>query len=307
MDPDKDYYCVLGVSPEAEDIVIKAAYRALAQRYHPDRLGPSQGPSPGASHDTAHLRMSGLNEAYAVLSDRERRSAYDQMRGEKGHSGGSRFSDTEEKAPPGEDPLEKDWRIALKYYPDLAVHEQRLAHFSWKLANTYRAYLLETRQFEPRGSLAALMETHFLSAYFGDNGKNVDFARRLIIAGQRKAALALNDAVRVLGANADPARVIANIAREFDIRHLAVDKEKLCALLAKLRAASAPTSLFTQMVSELGGIFSGDGDPRDVARSVGNNRCALEFDGRQWTFPSETEFRSWFRRDVMPIAEQLAR
>mgnify|MGYP000169682062 CR=1 FL=1 len=34
----KDYYAILGVTPQAEDVVIKAAYRALAQRYHPDRF-----------------------------------------------------------------------------------------------------------------------------------------------------------------------------------------------------------------------------------------------------------------------------
>jgi curved DNA-binding protein CbpA len=33
----KDYYVILGVLPDAEDIVIKAAYKALVQRYHPDR------------------------------------------------------------------------------------------------------------------------------------------------------------------------------------------------------------------------------------------------------------------------------
>ena len=39
MNTDKDYYSILGVMPDAQDIVIKAAYRALAQRYHPDRAG----------------------------------------------------------------------------------------------------------------------------------------------------------------------------------------------------------------------------------------------------------------------------
>ena len=34
----KDYYCILGVIKSAEDIVIKAAYRALAQKYHPDKF-----------------------------------------------------------------------------------------------------------------------------------------------------------------------------------------------------------------------------------------------------------------------------
>ena len=47
MTSDKDYYRILGVLDDAEDIVIKAAYRALAQRYHPDRWqGVNGGPNP---------------------------------------------------------------------------------------------------------------------------------------------------------------------------------------------------------------------------------------------------------------------
>jgi hypothetical protein len=297
MNPDKDYYAVLGVLPDAEDIVIRAAYRALAQRYHPDHFAGMQ--------DKAHARMSELNEAYAVLSDAEKRTAYDQLRGAKMRSGGSEFSDTEEKAPPGNDPLDKDWRIALKYYPDLAALEKRLAQFSWKLANAYRAYLLETQQFEPRASLASLMETDFLKAYFGDNERNVEFARRLIIAKQRQAALALNEAIRVLGSNADPGRVIMQIARDFDVKHLAVNKEKICSLLSETRAA-AHTSLFTQLLSELGGTFAYDGYARSSGRATVGEACKVEFDGRTFDFPSEYEFKSWFRREVLPMAEQLA-
>ena len=40
-----DYYAVLGVNPGAEDIVIRAAYKALAQRYHPDRFSGPEGRS----------------------------------------------------------------------------------------------------------------------------------------------------------------------------------------------------------------------------------------------------------------------
>ena len=299
MNQDKDYYSILGVLPDAEDIVIRAAYRALAQRYHPDHFG--------GSPEKAHVRMSELNEAYAVLSDAEARKAYDQLRGAKSQSGGSQFSDIEEKAPQGEDPLDKDWRIALKYYPDLAALEQRLLQFSWKLANTYRACLLETRQFEPRESLAAVMESHFLHAYFGDNERNIDFARRLIVARERKAALALNEAVRVLGSDADPGRVITQIAREFDVGHLAVDKDKISSLVQATRVTAAPTNLFTQMLRELGGSFAWDGDAIPTAQVKAGEACRVEYDGKSFKFPSEYEFRAWFRREVQPIAERLVR
>ena len=297
MNTEKDYYAMLGVLPDAEDIVIKAAYKALAQRYHPDRFGGSQA--------AAHAHMSELNEAYAVLSDQEKRKCYDQLRGARTQSGSSAFADVEENAPPGEDPLAKDWRIAVKYYPDLAALEQRLSGFSWKLANTYRAYLLETRQFDTRASVAGLMEAHFLGTYFGDNERYLDFARKLIVAKQRKAALALNDAIRVLGSNADPRRVIPKIARDFRVMHLAIDKERMCSLLSETRASTEHTRLFMQMLSELGGSFASAGDPRRPERTSADKGCTVEFEGRDFTFPSEYEFRTWFRRNVLPLAEQL--
>lgn len=65
MDFDKDYYAVLGLSPNAEDFLIKAAYKALAQRYHPDKSNHSGD------------KMKAINEAYSILSDVSKRKQYD--------------------------------------------------------------------------------------------------------------------------------------------------------------------------------------------------------------------------------------
>lgn len=65
----KNYYAILGVLPSAEDFVIRAAYRALAQRYHPDK-------SP-AYRAAAEARMREINEAWAVLSNEHSRARYD--------------------------------------------------------------------------------------------------------------------------------------------------------------------------------------------------------------------------------------
>ena len=74
----KDYYEVLQVHPRAELEVILAAYRKLAQMYHPD--------SPGAPSN-AHSRMVEINEAKEVLSDPARRATYDQeYRARQGNS-----------------------------------------------------------------------------------------------------------------------------------------------------------------------------------------------------------------------------
>ena len=63
----QDHYAVLGVSPASEDVVIRAAYRALMRRYHPDADPSSE----------ASQRAQAINAAYAVLSDPERRARYD--------------------------------------------------------------------------------------------------------------------------------------------------------------------------------------------------------------------------------------
>lgn len=73
MNIEKDYYGILGVSPAAEDIVIRAAYKALIQRYHPDKYD-------GQKADANRLTIE-LNEAYSVLSDKVQRKKYDETRG----------------------------------------------------------------------------------------------------------------------------------------------------------------------------------------------------------------------------------
>jgi molecular chaperone DnaJ len=69
----RDYYDVLGVPREADEAEIKRAFRRLAQQHHPD-VDKSDG---------AEERFKELNEAYRVLSDRQRRTAYDMF----GHAG----------------------------------------------------------------------------------------------------------------------------------------------------------------------------------------------------------------------------
>ena len=74
----RDYYEVLGVEKGADKKDIKKAYRKLAMKYHPD---VSEDPE-------ASDKFKELSEAYGVLSDEEKRGAYDQY----GHAGMNGFS-----------------------------------------------------------------------------------------------------------------------------------------------------------------------------------------------------------------------
>jgi len=66
----KDYYSILGVNRNASEREIKQAYRRLARQYHPDV-------NPGDK--SAEARFKQINEAYEVLSDKEKRQKYDQF------------------------------------------------------------------------------------------------------------------------------------------------------------------------------------------------------------------------------------
>ena len=90
----RDFYDVLDVARNADDADIKKAYRKLAMKYHPDR---NQG------NPESEAKFKEVKEAYEMLSDPQKRAAYDQyghagvdpngMGGGAGFGGGSPFGD----------------------------------------------------------------------------------------------------------------------------------------------------------------------------------------------------------------------
>lgn len=70
----KDYYDILGVTPQADATALKKAYRKIALKYHPDK---------NPNNPAAEEKFKAAAEAYSVLSDPEKRKRYDQL----GHQG----------------------------------------------------------------------------------------------------------------------------------------------------------------------------------------------------------------------------
>lgn len=305
----KDYYAILGVVPNAEDIVIKAAYKALAQRYHPDR-NPD---SPDAAK-----RMAEINEAYQVLSDPPQRKAYDQERGtkEQDFTDWSREEEAEETTS-STDPFEADWQVAIKYYPDLEEINRRLMRTSRLLAFTFRATILDTKVYDARNAWAELLETGFLMTYFGDHPKLVDFARTVISQGNKAAAKALNQAVRVLGASSADV-IIQKVCADYGIETPQMRDERL-KKEAKQQAAIAGLTdgSFAEVVRiiESGSMNYKDRPAIELTRFFGgtvtsstgdwytNPSYKVAIDGRQLSFANFPEFNKWVNWEIVPKAK----
>ena len=73
-----DYYDLLGVARDADEAVLKSAYRKKAMQWHPDK-------NPGNAE--AEAKFKDINEAYAALSDPQKRAVYDRY-GKAGLNGG---------------------------------------------------------------------------------------------------------------------------------------------------------------------------------------------------------------------------
>ena len=90
----KDHYKILGLLKEADEVVIKAAYKALAQKYHPDK-------HPGEKAEYNKFK-SEINEAYAVIGFKHKRKDYDLKWARSAQKGKSQ-KPREDSAPSKED------------------------------------------------------------------------------------------------------------------------------------------------------------------------------------------------------------
>jgi DnaJ-domain-containing protein 1 len=202
-----DYYKILGVLPEAEDIVIKAAYKALAQRYHPDKWSgdPAE----------ANRRMAAINEAYGVLSDAAKRKQYNQSRSDAYQPDDDTGNND---AAEGMASLTSDWELAVRYYPALNDLLAELQRIDKTLGFTFMLLLLENQWFAKGAEVAQAIETDYLAKYFGNDLDIRYFAKELLLEGERGAAKELNRTVKVLGSALDAGVVIRDISKTFNTK-----------------------------------------------------------------------------------------
>jgi curved DNA-binding protein CbpA len=209
---ERDFYTILGVLPDAEPVVITAAYRALTSLYHPDKWT-------GNTEDS-HKRMAEINVAYGVLGDAKKRKEYEQLRQKVPVGIDTSYQQTDAAFDSALAGVEDRWAIAVSVYPDLVDIRKMLAKTAHRLAFAFVVVMLENKNFASGYSIAFAMEKAFLQRHFGSNDQVLRFAKELITLGQKDAVLALNRLIDVLGSNAEVSKIIFKVEQDFKIKEV---------------------------------------------------------------------------------------
>ena len=132
---EKNYYQILGVTSEAEDVVIRAAYRALVQKYHPDKYA-SKGIS-DADRALLSDQVREIQNAYQVLSNASTRAQFDQqMQFEDGNTfvADSALLHQQDSV---------SWQLLLDRHPKYKEHFSVLEIRQPEIAKEYKTLVLE--------------------------------------------------------------------------------------------------------------------------------------------------------------------
>jgi curved DNA-binding protein CbpA len=246
----KDYYRILGVLDDSEDVVIRAAYKALEQRYHPDKWTGNK--------DDANRRMQEINEAYAVLSDSVKRKQYDATRESKGYQDDAEMEAEESFVNSYKD----DWKKVIEYFPDLDALAKNLNQISPTLDFSFKSILIEQKKFNNAKEIADTLENKFLEKYFGKNKEIKNFAKTLILNKKKSAAKELNDVAILFGDGIDAKTIINGIKVKFEINQFGnvkksydIDSMRMLKKLADNVLAHGYDDDCIELIKFIGGIF----------------------------------------------------
>ena len=198
-----DFYAVLGIVPTASEDVIKAVYRALAKKHHPDAGGDAN-------------RFREITEAYATLSDPAKRRHYD-------HSHDSFYAPETDIGDFDED-LQREWDKAIKHSPEIDLLYWELKRYSNSLALNFRLNLLKQKTYWNAVAIFNDLEKLYFETYFGTSDKIHKFVKFLLMEGRRDAAKELNRAVKKHGDALNEDAIIQAICREHNLLYFKMNQ-----------------------------------------------------------------------------------
>ncbi len=221
LDAAPDHYQTLGLARHAEPAVVKAAYRAMASLYHPDR-----NPAPDAIE-----RIQRINTAHDVLSDPVRRRAYD------ANLVGESLPTSTSTDPDEPDPLAERWQIAAGFFPEIRRHYNLLQRLSPRVGDDFRLYLLHHQHYAEADALAARLRSEFLTRHFGTDAALQDYAEQLVLAREIDAARFVGRIVSVLGSSVTADSVREKVAQRYPRSVASLHKR---ALYSRIEQTSPP-------------------------------------------------------------------
>lgn len=139
----RTFYQILGVLNTAEDLVIRASYRSLSQKYHPDKWTDDK--------SVAHKRMSEINAAYEALGDTTKRQRYDEEL-KKGGKYDEKPKNQEKKGPAGTDRLAAELAL-VRLKAELGEVDEALANAYASMPKDYDAVEIEALREQRSGEL----------------------------------------------------------------------------------------------------------------------------------------------------------
>lgn len=217
-----NHYQTLGLLQSAESAVIKAAYRALANIYHPDKN----------SDPKASAAMQNINIAYAILSDAKKRSDYDSSLIFFDNKVDA--SDFESKSPYKEDPLSEKWEIALRFNPVIDRYCKHLEKLSWVLGFSYKIQVLEGQDFKNANKIYQDLRFEYLSKFFGKATDVMNYAEEFILANKIDAAVYLNKIIVVMGANVTLDQLASEMKKQYPESVSAINEVRLYTRIANV-------------------------------------------------------------------------
>lgn len=289
----QDWYAVLGILPDAEEVVVRAAYRALAQRYHPDRCTDQTADST--------RRMAEINMAFAVIGNSASRAEYDKER--SGSKQATFSADDDERFDAFDAAIkevEERWRIAADVFPQIQADRLRLSQVSRSLSFAYVTTLLTTKSFANGSTIANQMEGVFLERFFGENRQIVEFAKTLIFENHREAARGLNRLVEILGSEVDPDLIISRIESQYGLVNLRQRKAAELQQIARIDALKNQVRRFgefydAKILAELLG-FTIESKDRGFLRGY---TVFVHRDGQTvLELSSQDAFKSWAKKNL---------
>lgn len=227
MRNEKTYYDILGVTRSADDAVIVGAYKALAKKFHPDKIG---------LNEASNKQMSEINLAYSILSDKVKRREYDlslakehpneDLTGNTNHSkkkknGSSRSSDQ----PRFDDPNSIKWSTILSYNKHIESLYNRLHLINPTLGYNFKEAMMNCGDFNRATVIARDFEYEYFANDLDHNDALIMFSTLLHLSRNYIAANDLKNLLSYLNYNYDANTVMKNIEAKHNLTHLGISKK----------------------------------------------------------------------------------